>query len=548
MSDIKLREYQVKAADAVFAAWDRGVHTPAVVLPTGTGKSVTMGEVVRRVYHSSTDEDRGTIVVLAHRSELLKQLRKAVHQLDPDITVGTVKAQTREYSADVVVASVQTLASSFDHLVSLGKIDAIIVDECHHYAAETYRGVLDNLGSFEAVGWVPTVGFTATMWRSDGGLERVWEETVYTKDIKWAIENGFLVKPKGLVVVTDQIDLSDVRVVAGDYVRDELEKAMMASVESTVTAMDTYCPDRACIVFAAGVNHAYALADALTQAGMPAEVIVGSMKDEERQEVYDKYTAGLLHSMVTVTVLTEGADFPRCDCVVMARPTQSKSLHSQQVGRALRLYTDPVTGKVKEDALVLDLAGHTRKMSLMDLSKLDDSFDVDFVSPEGGEAERPEDEAPSGPAPRKQRLGVIELEEVDLFDPRNGKRTPRWLKTHRGTLFLPGREQLMFLRHNAMERSWYVGHVTPRGAIVGGYVWRARSKTEAMSKAEEFARSINDMPMRVKTHFTNVAPTEAMVNYARILCIPDPEGMTKARLQDEISIAIADKRIDRGIS
>ena len=98
---------------------------------------------------------------------------------------------------------------------------------------------------------------------------------------------------RGLVVVTKTIDLSKVRVVAGDYVKDELEQAMMSSVESTVTAMDTHCRDRACIVFAAGVNHAYALAESLTEAGMPAGVVVGSMSDDERREVYDRLILGV---------------------------------------------------------------------------------------------------------------------------------------------------------------------------------------------------------------------------------------------------------------
>lgn len=543
MPEIQLRPYQKEAVEEVFKAWDRGVHTPTVVLPTGSGKSVTMAEIVRQLHEKNSDEK---ILVLAHRSELLKQLKKAVHQLDDSITVGTVKAQTREYESDVIVASVQTLSASVNHLVAIGKIQAVIVDEAHHYAAETYKRVLENLGSFDRDDWTPTVGFTATLWRSDGGLEKVWKETVYSKDLKWAIDEGFLVKPRGLVVVTKTIDLSKVRVVAGDYVKDELEQAMMSSVESTVTAMDTHCRDRACIVFAAGVNHAYALADSLTEAGMPAGLVVGSMSDDERREVYDAFNSGRLHSMVTVTVLTEGADFPRCDCVVMARPTQSKSLHSQQVGRALRLYTDPVTGVEKKDALVLDLAGHTRRMSLVDLSKLDDSFEVDFVDPLGFEVDEPEPEEESGGArPKPQRRGVLEVEEVDLFDPNNGKRTPRWLKTYGGTMFLPGESFVTFLREGA-GNTWYVGWITARGMVEGNWVSSHNDIASAMASAESFARSRGDLPLRSKNQFKNIAPTEKQVNYARILGITDPEQFTKARLQDEISSALASRRLDAG--
>lgn len=541
---IELRPYQTEAADAVFDAWMSGVHAPAVVLPTGAGKSVVMGEVVRRVYHSRRE---GKIVVLAHRSELLKQLKRAVNQLDPDIVVGTVKAQEREYHCDVIVASVQTLAASPEHIAQMGEIGAVLVDECHHYAAVTYRSVLEQLGTYEYQGWTPTVGFTATMWRSDKGLETVWDDVVYSKDLRWVIDQGFLIKPRGLVVVTDQIDLSNVRIEAGDYVQSELEEAMMASVESTVTAMETHCRERACIVFAAGVGHAKALAESLTEAGMPSQVIVGSMNDDERQDVYSRFNSGELHSMVTVTVLTEGADFPRCDCVVMARPTASKSLHSQQVGRAIRLYTNPETGEEKTDALVLDLAGHTRKMALMDLSKLDDSFSVDFVSPDGDVVDPPEVEESKGTPPRQQRHGVLQVEEVDLFDPKNNVHTPRWLQTRQGTLFLPGMERLVFLRQGE-SGSWFVGWATPKGELKGAFIEQHSTRDDAMAGAVRYARKMNDLPLRTKNQFKNVAPTEAQVRLGRILGIVQPESMTKARLADEISSAIAFRRLDCAIA
>lgn len=534
----QLREYQVEAADAVFEAWDDGVFPPpAVILPTGSGKSVTMGEIVRRL-HARGGE--GKIVVLAHRGELLRQLKRAVHQLDDSIRVGTVKAQTREYDCDVLVASVQTLASSWEHLAEIGDVRAVLVDECHHYAAETYRGVLGELGAFDVVDATPVVGFTATMWRSDGGLESLWSP-VYEKDLIWAIEQGFLVRPRGLVVVCDSIDLSDVRVEAGEYVRSELEEAMMASVQSTVTAMETHCRDRACIVFAAGVDHAYSLAESLSEAGMPAEVVVGSMSEDERQGVYDRFNSGVLHSMVTVTVLTEGADFPRCDCVVMARPTRSKSLHSQQVGRALRLYVDPVSGVEKRDALVLDLAGHTRSLSLMDLSRVDDSFGVEFVNPEGDVVDEPEEERRR--PPRNQRFGVLQVEEVDLFDPKGKVRTPRWLQTEAGTLFLPGVERFVFLRERG-DGVWFVGWVTVRGELLGRFVSEHGSRDEALRAAEDVARGFGDLPLRSKSQFVNVAPTDRQCDYARVLGIREPELFTKARLQDEISRAVGLRRLD----
>lgn len=541
---ITLRPYQTEAVAAVNSAWDKGLTRPAVVLPTGTGKSLTMAEIARQAVRGGQ-----RVIVLAHRGELLKQLRKAVHQLDDTISVGIVKAEQREYEADVVVASVQTLASSDDHLLRLDLTEdyIVVVDECHHYAAETYRDVLDVLGAFELGSGVRIVGFTATLWRSDGGLDTVWQEVVFERDIEWAIEQGFLVRPRGLVVVSAQIDLSQVRVVAGDYVQSELEEAMMASVDSTVIAMNTHAKNRACIVFAAGVDHAYALSDALTAAGTPAAAVVGSMTSEERDEVYERFNSGDIDAMVTVTVLTEGADFPRCDTVVMARPTSSKSLYTQMVGRALRLYTDPLTGAEKTDALVMDLAGSSRKMSLASLTDVVSDSEVVAYSPEGDECDMPAEE--KKPAPKAARQGVLGLENFDLFAQKHsGQRPARWLITPRGKMFLPGMNYLTYIQLREEDGYWYVLQVTANGTLTGGpFINEPRATVaEAKELAEVKARMIGDLPLRAKTHFQNIAPTEKQVGYARWLGIPDPEQMTKARLNDEISITRAMPRIGDG--
>lgn len=545
---ITLRPYQNEAVEAVFDAWSRGISTPAVVLPTGAGKSVTMGKIVYNLYHSTDSDTRGTILILAHREELLKQLKKAVHQLDPQISVGVVKGVKREYDNDVVVASVQTLAASDKHLEQIGKIEAVMVDEAHHYAADTYKQVLSDLGCFDLVDWIPAVGFTATMWRSGGGLEDVWQEVVFERGLLWAIQQGFLVKPHAKIVVTPEVDLSQVRVAAGDFVQSDLEETMISSVGSTVVAMNMYASDRACIVFAAGVDHAYALVEALEKAGFPSAAIVGDMSGEEREDVYKRFRSGQLQVMVTVTVLTEGADFPRCDCVVMARPTKSKSLHFQQVGRAIRLYTDPVTGKEKTDALVLDLAGHSKFIPLASLKDLDDDFDIEYVNPEGDvldEEELDAEEEKKHP-PKKQRRGILQLEDLDLFAGVVDPNPPRWLRTRVGTPFLPGREFLVFVRGNADSSAFATGWVTAKGAVQGDWIdWNHADLESAMLSAERALQSKGDLPRRSKNQLKNQAPTDAQINFARSLGIEDPEGFTKARLTDEISVSLATRRIDR---
>lgn len=203
-----------------------------------------------------------------------------------------------------------------------------VVHNCHHISAPTYLKVLEDLGAMDDSSGVVSCGFTATMYRDDGkALGDVWSEVVFERDLLWAIENGYLIPPRGKTVALASLNqLAKIRTVGGDYKQGELAEVMSASVESTVDAILRHCPQSAMIVFAAGVDHAQALAESLTASGIPAKEVTGAHNREYREKAYKEFRNGALSALVTVQVLTEGADFPRCDTVVMARPTRSKVL------------------------------------------------------------------------------------------------------------------------------------------------------------------------------------------------------------------------------
>lgn len=540
MSAVGLRPYQQEAVDAVFEAFAHNITRPVVVLPTGTGKSFTMAEVARRVLRDE-GHDNPRVLVLAHRGELMRQIAASVVALDDTITVGTVKATTREYDCELVVASVQTLAAGELHLQEIGRPTLILVDEAHHYAAPSYRDVLVEAGAFDIDPAVPAVGFTATMWRSDGKLDQVWDEVVYEKDIVWAVENKYLVPPVGKVVVDQMFDTSEVRVEGGEFVTSELEKVMMASIDSTVDAFLQHCVGRATIVFAVGVTHAQALAEQLTQRGFPARAVVGSMSAEERQEVYELFHSGEIDVMVTVTVLTEGADFPRCDCVLMARPTHSKSLYIQMVGRALRLYEG------KESALVVDLTGTSRTMSLASLTDVYEDASVEFVNAEGVEVSKPEEVAP--PKPRASREGALVLENIDLLSKTWDEGDhPHWLRTPKGTAFLANSLWVVYVLQNPQDHMWYVCRVLRSGFELGlmvEWAYPRATEHEAMDVAVGVVELYGGAPKRAKNHFKNIAPTEKQISFALALGIESPEQLTRGRVKDEIESRLVGRRIDR---
>lgn len=363
-----LRDYQIEAADAVCEAWGRDVEGPAVVLPTGSGKTTVIAELVRREI-----ENQGTVLLVAHRNELIEQMAGAVMAVNPagpaPQMIGGV--HRGDHTAQIVSATVQSLQRSTAR-DRLGRRGLLIVDEAHHAVARTYLNVLDHFADLGS----RRVGFTATMTRhspnkNEPALRSVWSDVVFERDIVWAIQNGFLLAPHGLTVTLPDLDVDSLSAGAGEISDDEAAAAMMheTTLNATVAAVVERTKGLSTIVFGASMEHCRQLAAALVALGVAAEVVVGPTSVNDRRGIYRRFHGGQTRVLVTVDVLTEGADFPRCEAVVLARPTRSQSRLVQCVGRGLRPHTF-ADGRVKERALVVDLVG-AGSLGLIVETKLD---------------------------------------------------------------------------------------------------------------------------------------------------------------------------------
>ncbi len=419
---MSLRPYQAEALKAVVRGEKRGVRRPLVALPTGTGKTVVFAHLVER------RKSAGRALILAHRDELLRQARDKLGAVMPGADIGLVKANADETAAPIVLASVQT-AQHPRRLKRLterpGGFGTIVVDEAHHAAAASYRRVLKALGAFEADGPL-TLGVTATPERADNKqLGRVWQEIVYQRGILEMIRAGYLCDLRA-VRVRLQADFSGLRVSGGDFVASEVGEALEAAnaPEHVVDAYLEHAAGRNALIFTPTVRTAHEASRAFLKAGVAAETLDGETPPEERRGIFSRFGSGETAVVANCGVLTEGFDEPGIGCVIVARPTRSRPLYKQMVGRG----TQPYPGKT--DCLILDLVGATARHDLVTAASLFDVEPEDLSENTLAEAvaakEACEEEA------ARAAEGELVGEVVDLF----ARRPMAWVRVSASTFTL----------------------------------------------------------------------------------------------------------------
>lgn len=323
---MNLRPYQQECVD-IIDALPGGAHL--VQMATGLGKTVTFASIRRR----------GRVLLLSHREELVNQPRKYF-----DCTFGVEQGAQHSHGEEVVSASVQSIGRRLDRF-SPDEFDTIITDECHHAQASSYRRIYDH--------FTPRlhIGFTATPNRADKrGLDAVYEDIIFTRDLRWGIENGYLCDIHCLRANIG-FDLRGVRTSHGDYAPGELSEAMKDTSDAIAEVYRTQAKG-ATLIFAASVEHAHGIADKIPGAA----VVTGDTPD--RASIIQAFTERRIPCLVNCMVFTEGTDIPLVETVIIARPTQSQSLYCQMVGRGLRLHPE------KERLTLIDCVGVTGRTHL----------------------------------------------------------------------------------------------------------------------------------------------------------------------------------------
>jgi superfamily II DNA or RNA helicase len=312
----------------------RGIRRQLVSLPTGTGKSVVFAALPKALGIA------GATVIVANRDVLVAQAERHFRRASPEAWIDIEKAERRASAfSKIVVASVQSLNKTrlAEFLTRFPrKIELLIIDESHHATSPSYRALVN--GVIAANEGALVVGVTATPNRGDGvGLEEAFDEIVYSRDIRWAVEDGWLVPIRSFVVRT-KTDLSNVRTRGDDFVVGELEEAVDTDDRNSriVSAYEQHVPGRRAVVFCVDVAHAHSVAASFRGAGIPARALSGATPDDERDEAYKAFRAGKLQVLTCAQLLTEGWDETTCDVVIQARPMRSQAMYIQAADRALR--------------------------------------------------------------------------------------------------------------------------------------------------------------------------------------------------------------------
>jgi len=333
---LELRPYQVAALQSIQAVRST-CRSALVALPTGTGKTVLAAALLQTAR-------RG--VFLVHRDELAEQAARTLSRFVAESDIGVCKGSVDEVDRRVVVGSIQTLARRRrrERLLASGRPEVVVVDEAHHAAAPTWKKVIEGLDA-EFV-----LGITATPERADGSALG-FEAEAFRLGIADAIASGWLADVRGIQIELAAMDWSRVSLSGGDFdagsLGDALEDAQMPAV--VTAAWHRYGEGRRTIVFTPTIALAEAVAMQFAETGVTAEAVHGNMSLEDRRLVIERFRQGQIQVTSNAMLLTEGTDIPEVACIIVARPTRSRSLYAQMIGRGLRLAPQ------KTDCLIMDL-------------------------------------------------------------------------------------------------------------------------------------------------------------------------------------------------
>lgn len=335
-------EIQERALEALAITREDGFRRGLVVLATGLGKTWLAA-------FDANSMSARRVLFVAHREEILHQAAETFLRIRPRARVGFYTGKTRDAEVDVLCASVQTLARA-EHLerFSPQHFDYMVVDEFHHAAAATYRKLLGHFAP------AFLLGLTATPERTDQSdiLSLCDDNLVFTCGLFEGIQAQLLAPFHYYGVYDETVEYREIPWRNGKFDPEQLSNKLATLARSRHAISEWRSRgQRRTLGFCVSVRHAEYMAEQFRRAGIPAAAVY-SGSPLGRAEALSQLESNEIRVLFSVDLFNEGVDLPSIDTVMMLRPTESKILFLQQLGRGLR------RSEAKSHLVVLDFIGN----------------------------------------------------------------------------------------------------------------------------------------------------------------------------------------------
>lgn len=322
------------------------------------------------------------VLFLVHRNQIAKQAKKSFRKVfSGQVSMGLVTGKYQEYDKDFIFATIQTLSKEENlHRYEKNAFDAIVIDEAHHSAANSYKKVLDY---FEPKLWL---GMTATPDKRDDNLEgrNIYEifnhQIAYEIRLQDAMEEDLLC-PFHYFGITDLDIIADAGKSSGEKVENFRYLISEERVENVMKQAEYfgYSGDRVKgLIFCSRIDEAKELSKKFNDKGWRTLVLSGSDSEEARAAAIERLAGeeseDALDYIISVDIFSEGVDVPEINQVIMLRPTESPIVFIQQLGRGLR------KAENKEYVVVLDFIGNYRNNFMIPIALSGDrSYNKDNI-------------------------------------------------------------------------------------------------------------------------------------------------------------------------
>jgi superfamily II DNA or RNA helicase/transposase len=341
---IKLLYHQRTALDEIHKLRKDGEKNFLIVLPTGTGKTEIMISDILSSYHQNINMK--TLILVPSRQLKIDTIKKVSLRFDEEFNNHNISIG-EDRKNNIIVQTYSWISRYYQHF-STENFNYIAIDEAHHAVAPTLQKVIQHFNP------QTLLGLTATDKRLDEKkLEDIFGKYTTNLSLEDAIKQKLLVPIKAFRVHSN-IDLSEIRFNGKDYLSTDLQKSVIVPSRDQLIVdvlkkyfVGTGIGFKSGLIFCVSIKHANSLAKRMEEHGISCKAVSG--KDKNSSEYIEKYQNGEIQFLTTCSLLNEGWDSPRTSIIVMARPTMSKVLYTQQIGRGTRKYKD------KEALYVIDV-------------------------------------------------------------------------------------------------------------------------------------------------------------------------------------------------